>query len=103
MRIKMFHRITLKDTPIDAIMATFEEGTPSIEALYSTHAKTLDRLINRGNGLDYLTILYRTLTSNQQQQMYLRILKKFAKDEKKYIENPIVSYLLFVFILFRNY
>lgn len=101
MRNNMSNRITLKDMSIEALIDTFDEGVPLMETLYSAHAKTLDRLIIKGNGLDYLTILYRTLTPCQQQKMYLRILKKFTNDQKKYIENPIVSFFLHHFEIFQ--
>lgn len=94
--IEMPHKITLKDMPINAILATFDEGIALLQSLYTAHAnKTMDHLIHRGNGLDYLTILYRTVTQQQQQQMYLRILTEFANNQKKYFENPKVSCFYF--------
>lgn len=93
---QMPHKMTLKDVPINEIIATFDEGIPLLESLYTAHANiTMDRLIHRGNGLDYLTILYRTVTQQQQQRMYLQILTKFTINQKKYFENPNVSCFLF--------
>lgn len=75
--------------PIEDIVATFDEHIPLLESLYTSRSTVLDRF-NNGNGLDYLTILYQTLTP-EQQKMFLRIVNKFTKNEKEYIQNPIVS------------
>lgn len=83
--------ITLKNMAIDLILTTFDESIPVLEPIYKSRANIPNRF-NNGNGLDYLTILYRTVTSEQQQQMYLKIVQHFAVDEKKYIENPTVSF-----------
>lgn len=83
-------KVCLKHMSIDAILCTLEENISTLETLYKSRANILDRL-NQGNGLDYLTILHRTLTSEQQQQMYLQIVDKFAEDKKTYKGNRIVS------------
>lgn len=82
--------ITLKLMPIDEILSTFDEHFQLLKNIFETRAKVLDRF-NQGNGLNYLTILFRTLTQDQQQQMYLRIVRKFSKDERKYTQNPMVN------------
>lgn len=82
--------ITLKNIAINVILNTFEENIPLLKSIYKSRANIPNRF-NNGNGLDYLTILHRTVTSEQQQQMYLKIIQYFAEDERKYIENPTVS------------
>lgn len=89
-QIQTPEKITLKDMPITAIIATFEEGYPLLESLYSSLANSMADRFLQGNGLDYLTILYRTVSSNQQHQMYGRMLEKFTKNQREYIENPTV-------------
>lgn len=80
--------ISLKNIAIDPILETFEENVHALKSIYDARANILNRL---NEGSDYLTILHRTLTSEQQQKMYTRIRNEFAKDERKYIENPTVS------------
>lgn len=63
------NKLCLKEMSIDTILCTWEENSSMLKALYESRANTLD-ILNRGNGMDYLTILHRILTSEQQQQMY---------------------------------
>lgn len=92
MRLERNHSeiITLKNMSDDAILATFEETRTLLENLFVSRINISDRL-NIGNGLDYLTILFRIVTSDQQQKMYAQIVKQFSKDEMKYTGNRIVS------------
>lgn len=76
--------------PINSILYTYDENIQLLKSIYESKANVPDRF-NKGNGLDYLTILFRVVTSEQQQQMYTKILQQFVKDERKYIGNPTVS------------
>lgn len=88
---KTKNEITLKNMAINTILGTFDENFVLIKSIFESRANVPNRF-NEGNGLDYLTILYRAVTMEQQQQMYLRIVQQFAKDEQKYFDNPIVSF-----------
>lgn len=82
--------ITLKLLSTDQILSTFDEHFQLLKNVFKSRAKVLDRF-NVGNGLDYLTILHRTLTQEQQHQMYIRIIRTFPKDEKSYMQNQVVN------------
>lgn len=82
------NEISLKGMSMNSILSTFEENVPSLKSIYDTRATKLNRF-NEGN--NFLTILHRTVTSEQQQHMYTRIRHEFAEDERKYMENPTVS------------
>lgn len=82
--------ITLKLMPTDEILSTFDEHFQLLTNIFESRSKLLDRF-NVGNGLDYLTILHRTLTQNQQQQMYVQIMRTFSTSEREYFRNPKVN------------
>lgn len=86
-------KITLKDMTIAELLATFDENQIELQDLFDRRRGILDRL-NYGNGYDFLTVLSRTLTSEQQQQMFGRIGTVFTGDFKKYIQNPKVNLIL---------
>lgn len=77
---------TLEGMPVHEIIETFNENEESLGKIFGERRHIMDHF-NRGNGLDYLTILFRTVTSEQQQKMYTRIRDTFTKN---YLEHPIV-------------
>lgn len=87
---KTKNEITLKNMAINSILSTFDENIPLLKSIYKIRANIPNRF-NKDNELDYLTILYRTVTPEQQHQMYMKIVQQFTGDERKYIENPTVS------------
>lgn len=99
MSLESSNPLTLKNYSTDDIVATFDENVSLIKCLYDSHLNTLDRLID-GNGMDYLTVLFRIVTTAQQHKMHSRILQNFTKSEKAYMENPNVSIFISL-ILFR--
>lgn len=76
--------ITLKDVPIDELIATFKDHEEKLRVIFSERRQKSDHL-NRGNGFDYLTVLWRTVEIEQQQHMY-----KYVRDDftNNYFENP---------------
>lgn len=84
--------ITLENTSIASILSTFDENFSLMESIFTSRSKVLDRF-NNGHGLDYcsITILCRLLSSEQQKQMFFRIVQAFTKNQNEYIRNPIVS------------
>lgn len=88
---KTKNEITLKNMSIHTILSTFDENIPSLQSIYDSKANIPNRF-NKGTELDYLTILYRTVTMQQQHEMYQKLIKQFTEDEKKYSENPTVNF-----------
>lgn len=88
-------KITLTDIPVAELLATFDSNKIKLEIIFNYHRSKLDRFI-RGNGYDFLTVLSRIVTSEQQQAMYVKICNIFMKNFEKYIQNPIVSKIVFV-------
>lgn len=84
--------ITLKEMTIEWILSTFDENIPLLKPIFESRLNILNRF-NVGNGLDYLTILHRTVTPVQQQKMYLKMIQRFFKDEQKYFEKLTVREL----------
>lgn len=94
--------ITLKNVSMNSILKTFDENIALLKPIFESRVNVPNRF-NVGNGMDYLTILYRTVTSEQQQQMYIKIVQQFTKDERKYFDSPTVNFQTnFFFKLFRN-
>lgn len=83
-------KITLKNVEISELLSTFIENETVLRTIFNQRRSDVDRFIS-GNGYDFLTVLYRTLTSSQQQALYCRICEYFMGDIKKYIRNPTVS------------
>lgn len=85
--------ITIKDIPQDELLATFQDHKKKLLDIFNQRRNRLDHF-NIGNGFDYLTVLYQTVTSEQQQQMYGRIRDVFGQNKKftkNYYDKPIVS------------
>lgn len=83
-------KITLKDEPISDLLLTFDDNKMSLQSIFDQRKNQLYRH-NYGNGYDFLTVLSRTLTSDQQKEMYWRLCAAFVGDSRKYIQNPMVS------------
>lgn len=81
--------MTLKEEPISQILCTFDQNKKMLEDIFNLRRHNLDKF-NIGNGMDYLTILWRTVTSEQQKAMYWRMIDAFMEDRGKYIGNPMV-------------
>lgn len=75
--------LTLKNVPIDDIMNTFTDNKPLLQSIFEQRRFKLDRF-NVGNGYDYLTVLWRVVTSEQQKTMYSTILSAFIVDVENY-------------------
>ena len=82
--------ITLKNEAMSSILSTFEENVSKLKSIYEIKAKIPNRFIN-GNGMDYLTILCRIVTMEQQHQMYQKLIQEFTEDGEKYSNNRTVS------------
>lgn len=72
-----FDKITLKAIAIDDLLSTFKDNKAELRRLFDERRGKLDRF-NYGNGYDFLTVLSRIATSEQQQKMYCRITDEFA-------------------------
>lgn len=84
------NQITLKAMPIAHILNSFDENKNLFESIFNER-KSLHNRFNNGYGYDYLTVLWRLLSSEQQQAMYCRISKHFIPNEREYLQNPKVS------------
>lgn len=82
-------KITLKDMPIDSILNTFNENFSALKEIYKSRVNIPNRF-NIGP-LDYLSILYRAVTMEQQHNMYDKMIEKFIKDEETYTNNRTVN------------
>lgn len=90
--------ITLKNETIQQILHSFDENKHFLESIFNDRKATLNRF-NVGNGYDFLTILWRVVSTEQQQAMYSHILNYFTHDEREYIQDPKVSDNIFVFVI----
>lgn len=85
--------ITLKTESIQQILDSFDENRCLLERLFNERKHKLNRF-NNGNGYDYLTVLWRVVSTEQQTSMNKRIFEYFIEDKEEYIQNPKVSMLL---------
>lgn len=87
---KPWKKITLKNVAIDELLATFYQHKTTLQTIFDQRRSKQDRF-NYGNGLDFLTILSRLVTPEQQAPMYKCICRAFVTNQRKYLENPTVS------------
>lgn len=83
-------KITLKNVAHEVLVSSYGEHETVLRTIFDQRRHQLDRF-NYGNDYDYLTVLSRTLTSEQQQVMFLEICANFMGNAVKYMQNPIVS------------
>lgn len=69
--------------PIFDLLETFKENEENLRAIFDERCGKLDRF-NYGNGYDFLTVLDRIATSEQQKEMWRHISDTFVG--KNYIE-----------------
>lgn len=81
--------ITLKGVPIGELLSTFREHEKWLRAIFMERRNKMDHL-NKGNGYDFITVLYRVLEGNDQKRMYECIRDCFAEN---YYDNPNVRYI----------
>lgn len=86
-------KTTLKDETVADLLATFENNKTHLQNLFDHHRGNLDRF-NFGNGYDFLTVLSRLVTSEQQKDLYMHLCNAFVGNFQKYIQNPTVSCIL---------
>lgn len=77
---------------INDLLKTFDVHAEKLRSLFDTRRVKSDRL-NRGNGYDYLTVLTRVATSEQQQKMYTHMTEAF-NIQNLYYENLLWTILL---------
>lgn len=77
---------TLKGMPVTEIIETFNENEEWLGKIFEERRYHSDHL-NRGKEFDYISFLYHTVTSEQQQEMFKHIRKRFTMN---YYEHPIV-------------
>lgn len=75
-----FDKITLKAIPIDDLLSTFEDNEAELRRVFDGRRGQLDRF-NYGNGYDFLRVLSRIATSEQQQKMYCKITVEIAGEK----------------------
>lgn len=90
MELQTVKKITLKNVAIDELLATFYQHKTTLQTIFDQRRSKQDRF-NYGNGLDFLTILSRLVTPEQQAPMYKCICRAFVTNQRKYLENPTVS------------
>lgn len=78
------HKVTLKSMDIDDLLKTFESNERNLRILFDERRYKLDRF-NYGQDYDFLTVLSRIATPEQQKKMWGHISDEFAG--KNYIEN----------------
>lgn len=84
--------IKLKNTPIEDIISTFDEHFAIMEDIFTSRSK-IDRFNFGGFGVCSVMTLDRLLTSEQQKQMYQRIVEAFTNNRIEYMGNRIVCHL----------
>lgn len=90
--MESFEKISLQAVPTDLILDTFDEHEADLRTLFDERRTQLDRF-NYGNGYDFLTVLSRIATSEQQQKMYCRMADAFSVKHLQY-ENLFWTILL---------
>lgn len=83
-------KITLKDVAVDGLLATFNDSKTVLQDLFDKRRGKLDRF-NYGNGLDFLTILSRTVSEDQKTKMYRHLCTCLTGSFEWYIQNANVS------------
>lgn len=78
--------ITLKNIPMSELISTFCDHEENLRSIFNERRQMSDHL-NRGNGYDHVTILWRTLEDEQQKNLF-----RFMRDSfvENYYQNPIV-------------
>lgn len=85
-------KLSLKTMAIDDLLKTFNHHEVYIRTLFETRRIKSDRF-NCGNGYDYLLVLSRLATSEQQKKMYTHMTEAFG------IENLFYENLLWTILL----
>lgn len=105
---QLINQLTLKTTPISEIIITFNESKAFLREIFNQRRSILDRFNYGGIGYDFLTVLWRIVTPEQQKAMYSTLMKEFIEDEREYIGSLIVSinmslYLFQVFFYLKHH
>lgn len=90
------NKITLQDTDVSELIKTFEENEAILRPIFNERRTTLDHF-HRGMGYDFLTVLTRAATAQQQQKMMSFIVEALAG--KEYYDRPIHENLFWKIIL----
>lgn len=83
-------KMTLKNVSSEILITSYDEHETVLRTIFEQRRQQLDRF-NYGNGYDFLTVLSRILTSEQQQLLFLEICGKIMGNAMEYMQNPIVS------------
>lgn len=89
-------KITVKTLNLKDLLETFKENEATLRSIFNERRTKLERF-NYGAGYDFLTVLSRTATPEQQKQMYSYMCEALAG--KKYYDRPIYENLLWSIIL----
>lgn len=89
-------KITVKNIKTSELLRSFKEHESILRSIFNERKKKLERF-NYGNGYDFLTILSRTATPEQQKQMYSHICVELVGQN--YYDRPIFENLFWSIIL----
>lgn len=89
-------KITLKSMDVKDLLKTFEENEAALRSIFNERRTNLDRF-NYGIGYDFLTVLSRIVTPEQQKQMFSFMCEALAGE--KYYDRPIHENLFWSIIL----
>lgn len=88
--------ISLKNVSVNDIILTLDENQQMLQNIFDASRTQCDRFIR--SSLDYLTILYQTVTEEQKKAMYKCIIDSFVKEKNEYIHHLSVSVTIHIFI-----
>lgn len=88
--------ITVKTMDVKDLLRTFEENEATLRSIFNERRTKLDRF-NYGMGYDFLTVLSRIATPEQQKKMFSCICEAFAG--KEYYKHPIYENLFWSILL----
>lgn len=89
-------KMTLKTVNVNELLSTFDENEPALRSIFNERRMKLDRL-NYGMGYDFLNILYRIATTEQQKELYPHMCEAIAG--KNYFVNPMYENLFWTILL----
>lgn len=87
-------RITIKTMDSNNLLATFKDHEKHLRSIFDARRGQLDRF-NYGMGYDFLTVLYRTATPEQQKKMFSHMCEAIiGKYDNSMYQNLLWSILL---------
>lgn len=95
-RITNICKITVKTMEVSDLLNTFKENEAALRSIFNERRIKLDRF-NYGMGYDFLRILSRLATSDQQKEMFSFMCQALAGEN--YYERPIYENLFWSIIL----